>query len=63
MEQSPKPPAHLRDTLARMILTAVAALVLLLALLSSLRIAREYQRAVVFDWDAIPDCAAPACSG
>src|ERR1700723_3527771 len=36
------------DKLARMILTAVATLVVLLVLVSSLRIAREYQRAVVF---------------
>src|ERR1700680_1411743 len=40
--------AHLRATLADMNLTGVAALVVLLVLLSGLRIAREYQRAVVF---------------
>ncbi len=40
--------AHLRDTLAGMYLTGVAALVVLFVLLSGLRIAREYQRAVVF---------------
>jgi regulator of protease activity HflC (stomatin/prohibitin superfamily) len=39
--------AHLHGTLARMILTGVA-LVVLLVLLSGVRIAREYQRAVVF---------------
>ena len=40
--------AHLHGTLAGMNLTGVAALVVLLVLLSGLRIAREYQRAVVF---------------
>jgi regulator of protease activity HflC (stomatin/prohibitin superfamily) len=41
-------PRHLRGTLADMNLTGIGAFVVLLVLLSGLRIAREYQRAVVF---------------
>jgi regulator of protease activity HflC (stomatin/prohibitin superfamily) len=41
----------------------VAALVVVLVLLSGLRIAREYQRAVVFRLGRYTGLRGPACSG